>query len=58
MLAARAGGSTADYQPMRIRPEVLKVLEPGRNSLAAHRRQTSGGQYIDVGLSRSETVVP
>lgn len=46
----RLTGYTTSYELVPL-PEGVK-LAPGRNTLAIHCRQTSGGQYIDVGVVR------
>ena len=43
-------GFLVDYEPVAIMPDARAALQRGRNVLAAHCRQTTGGQYIDAGL--------
>jgi hypothetical protein len=50
VLAAEESGFTTDYEPVAIMPDARAALQRGRNVLAAHCRQTTGGQYIDVGI--------
>jgi hypothetical protein len=42
---------TGDYDVFPLTREGRAALRPGRNVIAVHCHQTSGGQYIDVGLS-------
>jgi len=44
-------GFVTDYRAVILQPDSLKLLKEGQNMLAVHCHQTTGGQYIDVGLA-------
>jgi hypothetical protein len=50
VLAAKVSGFITDYEEVPIRAEARAALRPGRNVFAVHCHQTTGGQYIDVGI--------
>jgi hypothetical protein len=50
VLAGKAGGFISDYEEMAMTPEGPAALKPGKNVFAVHCHQTTGGQYVDVGI--------
>jgi hypothetical protein len=48
--AAQTSGYVTGYEEYDITPEAKRVFKPGKNSIAVHCHQTTGGQYIDVGI--------
>ena len=52
VIAARSGQHTTGYVEQRMREEGRRALKPGKNVIAVHCQQTTGGQYVDVGLIR------
>lgn len=48
-LVKKLGGYSTDYDIVEIDGDVLRT---GRNVIAVHCHQSSGGQFIDVGLDR------
>lgn len=49
-LILKVPGWTGEYGEFPLDQEGRSALKPGQNVLAVHCKQTSGGQYIDVGL--------
>ena len=50
VLAAKTVRFVTDYVELPMRAEAAATLKPGVNLLAVHCHQTTGGQFIDVGL--------
>lgn len=50
ILATKVERYTTEYEDFPISKEAAASLKPTGNTLAVRCRQTSGGQYIDVGL--------
>jgi Glycosyl hydrolases family 2, sugar binding domain/Glycosyl hydrolases family 2, TIM barrel domain/Glycosyl hydrolases family 2 len=50
VLALKATGFTTDYELAPITAEARAALRPGANTIAVHCHQTTGGQFVDVGL--------
>lgn len=52
VLVASTKGFLTSYTLMPLSVEKIReILRPGKNVIAVHCHQTTGGQYIDVGLS-------
>ena len=50
VLAATGTGFSTEYGLGTINAAGQKALKAGKNTIAVHCKQTTGGQYIDVGL--------
>jgi hypothetical protein len=50
VLAAKLVGWITEYDEADIASAALATLKPGKNVMAVHAAQTTGGQCIDVGL--------
>ncbi|RYX83052.1 DUF4965 domain-containing protein [bacterium] len=51
VLANTLSGYNTSYDPFPMSDSARATLKEGRNVIAVHVRQTSGGQYIDAGLA-------
>ncbi len=51
VVASKTTGWTTSYDLVPLLPTAKAALKPGKNLLAIHCHQTTGGQYIDAGLA-------
>jgi hypothetical protein len=50
VLAAKTNGFVSSYEEFDLSPAGKAAIKPGKNTIAVHCHQTTGGQYIDVGI--------
>jgi hypothetical protein len=50
VLALQISGYAMGYRVLPISAEASRALRPGKNVIAVHCHQSSGGQFIDVGI--------
>ncbi len=55
VLAVRANGFISGYDVFPLTPAGQAALKPGKNLIALHCHQTTGGQYVDIGLVEFKT---
>ncbi len=55
VLALKAGGYITSYDAFPLLPQGKAALKSGKNLIAIHCHQTSGGQYVDFGLVDIQT---
>jgi hypothetical protein len=49
-LAWQKSGWTTSYDAVPLNGEAREALKAGSNLIAIHCQQTSGGQYVDLGV--------
>jgi hypothetical protein len=49
-LAVKARGFATSYDAVPLLPQGKAAIKPGKNIIAVHCHQTTGGQYIDLGF--------
>jgi len=50
VLALKVGKFIENYEIFPLTPASVATLKPGKNLIAVHCHQTTGGQYVDLGL--------
>jgi mono/diheme cytochrome c family protein len=53
-LIKKLSGHVGKYEAHDVSKEAADVLQTGKNVIAVHCRQTSGGQYVDVGVATTD----
>jgi hypothetical protein len=58
ILAVKAAGFVSNYDLVPLSSPAKAALKPGKNLIAIHCHQTTGGQYVDFGLVDVQSAEP